>query len=217
MVMRILLSVILWGGLALTSVAWAADSSPKREADKALIENPNSNTSKEADKIVRFSQPDYESRYYRLVDELRCPKCQNQNLADSNAPIAVDLKLELTRLLEEAKSDQEILDFMTLRYGDFVLYKPRVSIYTISLWVLPAIVLLLGLFVMLSFLRKGRSQSVMHHAEGEVKLNAENPSVKNPQTQTVPVKTSTLQHQDVADEDLQKAVDELLARHSSGD
>lgn len=63
-------------------------------------------------------------RFQVLSKELRCPKCQNQNLADSNSKIAVDLRKNLYNLLQEGKSDQEIIDFMVYRYGDFVLYRP---------------------------------------------------------------------------------------------
>ena len=65
------------------------------------------------------------NRYHQFVDELRCPKCQNQNLAGSNAPIAKDLRRELHRLLQDGQTDTQIVDFMVDRYGDFVLYRPR--------------------------------------------------------------------------------------------
>uniref|UniRef100_UPI0010696931 cytochrome c-type biogenesis protein n=3 Tax=Pseudomonas TaxID=286 RepID=UPI0010696931 len=76
--------------------------------------------------------------------ELRCPKCQNQNIADSNAPIATDLRREIFRMLEEGKSNAEIVDFLVLRYGDFVLYKPPVDTRTYLLWYGPFALLGLG-------------------------------------------------------------------------
>ncbi len=73
-------------------------------------------------------------RFRGLTEELRCPKCQNQNIADSNAPIATDLRREIFRMLEEGKSDKEIVDYLVLRYGDFVMYKPPLDSRTWLLW-----------------------------------------------------------------------------------
>jgi len=87
-------------------------------------------------------------RYDSLVKELRCPKCQNQNLSGSNSEISKDLRRELHRLLSEGKSDQEIIDFMVARYGDFVLYRPRLQQSTLVLWFGPLLLLLLGFAVL---------------------------------------------------------------------
>ena len=97
-----------------------------------------------------------EKRYQALVKELRCPKCQNQNLADSNSPIAKDLRHEVYELLNQGKADKEIVDFMVARYGEFVLYRPKVSNLTYMLWFGPAILLLLGAMVVVFILRKNR-------------------------------------------------------------
>ncbi len=105
------------------------------------------NTEGQASRILQFSEPQLADRYDSLIDELRCPKCQNQNLADSDAPIAKDLRGELHRLLEEGRSNNEILDFMTLRYGEFVRYRPELTVYTIALWALPLGVLFSGLVI----------------------------------------------------------------------
>mgnify|MGYP006052598651 CR=1 FL=1 len=83
-------------------------------------------------------------RFRTLTAELRCPKCQNQNIADSNAPIATDLRREIFRMLEEGQSNSEIVDFLVLRYGDFVLYKPPVDTRTYLLWYGPFALLGLG-------------------------------------------------------------------------
>jgi len=83
-------------------------------------------------------------RYDALIAELRCPQCLNTNLAGSDAMIAQDLRREVHRLLMEQKSDQQILDFMYERYGDFILYKPRVSVATALLWFGPILFLLLA-------------------------------------------------------------------------
>ena len=93
-------------------------------------------------------------RYQSLVKELRCPKCQNQNLAGSNSQIAVDLREQVYTMINEGKADSEIVNFMVARYGDFVLYRPQVSSLTYVLWYGPVVLLLLGLFIMFFILRK---------------------------------------------------------------
>jgi len=107
-----------------------------------------------------FENEALRGRYHTFVDELRCPKCQNQNLAGSNSPIAEDLRRELHRLLQEGRSDQQIVEFMVSRYGDFILYRPRFNLETAVLWLAPAIFLLLGIIaITLVFLRQKRSAS----------------------------------------------------------
>lgn len=95
-----------------------------------------------------FASEAERQRYRSLVEELRCPKCQNQNIADSDAPIAMDLRAEIYRMLGEGQSDAQIIEFLVARYGDFVLYKPPVTARTLLLWYGPA-VLLVGGFVLL--------------------------------------------------------------------
>jgi cytochrome c-type biogenesis protein CcmH len=102
----------------------------------------------------RFSSPELEVRYHQLSAELRCPKCQNQNIADSNSPIAKDLRRLLHQQLEAGASNAEINQFMVERYGDFVLYRPRFSGVTIILWLAPALLFLLAAFVVFNLLRK---------------------------------------------------------------
>ncbi len=92
----------------------------------------------------RFDDPELQARYERLANELRCLKCQNQTIADSNAMIAGDLRRHLRRLLEEGATDEEILDFMVARYGDFVRYRPAFAPRTWWLWGAPAVFLLIG-------------------------------------------------------------------------
>jgi cytochrome c-type biogenesis protein CcmH len=91
-----------------------------------------------------FSEPTLEQRYYALSQELRCPKCQNQNIADSDAPIARDLRQLLHSQLEEGASDDEILEYMVARYGEFVRYRPRFGGPSMVLWLAPGILLLIG-------------------------------------------------------------------------
>ncbi|WP_374442401.1 cytochrome c-type biogenesis protein [Pseudomonas panipatensis] len=86
-------------------------------------------------------------RFRDLTTELRCPKCQNQDIADSNAPIAADLRKQIYEQLQQGKSDAQIVDYMVARYGDFVLYKPPVNERTWLLWFGPAGALLLGVIV----------------------------------------------------------------------
>ncbi len=93
-------------------------------------------------------------RFQALSKELRCPKCQNQNLADSNSPIAQDLRKELYELLQQGKADSEIVNFMVSRYGEFVLYRPRVSPLTYVLWFGPAVLILLGIIVVIVVVRR---------------------------------------------------------------
>lgn len=93
-------------------------------------------------------------RFQALSKELRCPKCQNQNLADSNSAIAIDLRRELYELLQQGKADSEIINFMVSRYGEFVLYRPRVSSLTYILWFGPALLILIGVIVVIVILRK---------------------------------------------------------------
>ena len=87
-------------------------------------------------------------RYRTLTEELRCPKCQNQNIADSNAPIAMDLRKDIFRMLEEGQSNDQIIDYLVARYGDFVRYRPPVTKTTLLLWYGPAALLILGLGVL---------------------------------------------------------------------
>ncbi len=98
-------------------------------------------------------------RYRTLVEELRCPKCQNQNIADSNAPIAMDLRREIFRMLEEDKSNEQIVDYLVDRYGDFVRYKPPVNAKTLLLWYGPIALLVLGFAVLAVILRRRRRGS----------------------------------------------------------
>lgn len=96
-------------------------------------------------------------RFQQLVAELRCPKCQNQNLADSNSPIASDLRREVYKMVETGESDEQIVDFMVARYGEFVLYRPRVTSNTWVLWYGPFALIALGAGVVWLLTRKRKS------------------------------------------------------------
>ncbi len=95
-----------------------------------------------------FNNPQDEATFYALVNELRCLVCQNQNIADSDADLAVDLRREIYAMINDGQSRSDILDFMVQRYGEFVLYKPRFSSKTLLLWLGPAFLLLLGGFIL---------------------------------------------------------------------
>lgn len=108
-----------------------------------------------------FRRPVDEVRYHALTAELRCPKCQNQNIADSDAPIAKDLRREVYRLINSGASDTEIVDYLVSRYGEFVLYRPKVNAQTWFLWYGPYLVLGLGVVVILAivFMRKANRRT----------------------------------------------------------
>lgn len=94
----------------------------------------------------KFEDPELQARYENIIAEVRCLKCQNQTIKDSNAFLASDLRREIRRLLEEGKTDDEIYDFLVARYGDFALYRPRASGRTLILWIAPMVFLLFGAF-----------------------------------------------------------------------
>ncbi len=110
-----------------------------------------------AEQLITFSDDAYLKRYQNLLEELRCPKCQNQNLADSNAPISNDLKEEIQRLLEQGLDDDDIKRALTERYSDFILYDPKFNKNTYFLWLAPFIVLLIGLWWVYSMSTKNYS------------------------------------------------------------
>jgi cytochrome c-type biogenesis protein CcmH len=101
-----------------------------------------------------FANEQMEEDYNTLVAELRCLVCQNQNLADSNAELAQDMRAKVYSMLNEGKSKAEIADFMVARYGDFVLYRPPVKSSTFMLWFGPFIFLLIGALIAISYVRR---------------------------------------------------------------
>ncbi len=105
-----------------------------------------------------FESPQQEDRYWSLIQELRCLVCQNQNLADSNASFAKDLRDQVLEMMTNGSSDAEIKTFLADRYGDFVLYRPPVKPATFGLWFGPIVLVILGAIVMMSSLQKRRRQ-----------------------------------------------------------
>ena len=112
------------------------------------------------DKEVAFDDPVLNARYIALTREIRCPKCLNESIADSDAPVAADLRREVRRLMGEGASDDEVKDFLSERYGDFVLYRPRVTEATLALWAGPFVFLLIGVIVFWRILRVRRTQPI---------------------------------------------------------
>ena len=100
--------------------------------------------------------PALEARMMQLAQELRCLVCQNETLADSRADLAEDLRKEIRELMKQGKSDQEIIAFLTQRYGDFVLYNPPVKATTYLLWFGPFVLLIVGTLVLFRFLKRRR-------------------------------------------------------------
>jgi cytochrome c-type biogenesis protein CcmH len=94
-----------------------------------------------------FDDPALNERYRALIREIRCPKCLNESIAESKAPVAAELRREVLRLIGEGASDDEIKTFLSSRYGEFVLYRPRVTPTTFAVWAAPFVLLVLGAFV----------------------------------------------------------------------
>ncbi|HEY0963830.1 MAG TPA: cytochrome c-type biogenesis protein [Pseudomonadales bacterium] len=107
---------------------------------------------------ITFADAEQQARYDKLIAELRCPKCLNSNLAGSDAPIAASLRTEIREQLAEGRSDDEIIEFMTARYGDFVLYRPRLTAGTAALWFGPLVLLAVGFIVLRRMLVTARAQ-----------------------------------------------------------
>lgn len=101
-----------------------------------------------------FEDVQQEKIYKKLINELRCMVCQNQNLADSNAELAQDMRRKTYDLARAGKNEQEIVDYMVLRYGEFVLYNPPFQANTLLLWIGPFIIFLIGIIVLIRFIRR---------------------------------------------------------------
>jgi cytochrome c-type biogenesis protein CcmH len=104
-----------------------------------------------------FDDPELQARYEDIIAEVRCVKCQNQSIKDSNALIASDLRREIRRMIEDGRTNDEIYDFLVARYGDFVLYRPRATGKTLFLWLAPAVFLLAGAAFLVQILRRRMS------------------------------------------------------------
>lgn len=114
-----------------------------------------------------LADPEQNARYQQLIREVRCPKCLNESIADSDAPISADLKREIRKRIEAGASDEEVVEFLVSRYGDFVLYRPRVMPTTWPLWAAPFVFLALGAVVFWRILRVRRNQPLDDDLDGE--------------------------------------------------
>ena len=105
----------------------------------------------------QFDSPETEAVFHKLSEELRCLVCQNQNIAESNADLAKDLRLEIYTMLQEGKTEDEIVEFMVQRYGDYVLYRPPFKPMTWLLWFGPVIIFAFGLVFVVRFMKSQSS------------------------------------------------------------
>ncbi len=99
--------------------------------------------------VREFKSEKDKERYYSMIEELRCPKCDNQNLESSNAPIAKDLRDYIFKNINDGKNDSEILSELISRYGEFVSYNPKFNKETFLLWVIPVLIFIVGLITIL--------------------------------------------------------------------
>lgn len=131
-----------------------------------------------------FNTPADEARYQTLTEELRCLVCQNQNLADSNAELAQDLRKQIYQMVEQGKSNEDITAYMVHRYGDFVLYRPPLRPSTLLLWLGPFVILLLAITLLLRFIR---NRSVPTDSEPSIEERARaRDLLLNKQKETLP-------------------------------
>ena len=114
-----------------------------------------------------FDDPELQARYERLISEVRCLKCQNQSIKDSNVFLAADLRREIRRLIEEGKTDPEIVDFLVTRYGEFALYRPRTTGKTLVLWLAPFLLVLFGGLAMFRVVKHRMSMPIEDETANE--------------------------------------------------
>ena len=112
----------------------------------------------ELSEMYVFDSSEKKIQFEEITHEIRCLVCQNQTIADSNADLAVDLKNQVRQQLSEGRSKQEILNYMTERYGDFVLYNPPLNAATLMLWVGPFLLMLLGLIVLVRQIKQRKQE-----------------------------------------------------------
>ena len=122
--------------------------------------------------VLSFDTPEHEERYNKLIAELRCLVCQNQNLADSNAELAVDLRRKTYEMVKQDKSEKEIAGYMVERYGEFVLYRPPLNSNTLLLWGGPFIILLIGVSLLVRTIRRRRVEQGINVDDSTLKAAA---------------------------------------------
>lgn len=143
-----------------------------------------------------FSSPEQEQTFRELTRELRCPKCQNQDIGDSDAELAKDLRDKSFELLQEGKSKQDVIDYMAARYGNFILYKPPFMASTMILWFGPVLVMLAGFIIVVVRTRKKPRNTADNalNAEQAARLNEllNTDQLNNDQLKNAPPKTEPL-------------------------
>lgn len=122
----------------------------------------------------KFDSPETEKIFHKLSEELRCLVCQNQNIAESNASLAQDLRLEIYNMLSDGKTEEEIVDFMVQRYGDYVLYRPPFKPMTWLLWFGPIFIFIFGMIFVVRYMK-----SQAEEAEPEDLSDADIERIKN--------------------------------------
>jgi cytochrome c-type biogenesis protein CcmH len=122
---------------------------------------------------IQLPDPKQQESYETLTKELRCLVCQNQTIADSNAELAADLRRQVYEMLQQGKSRQEIIQFMTDRYGDFVLYNPPFKGKTSILWIAPAVFLFTGLITVFFIIRRKKAAATLNSQDVPLGTDAE--------------------------------------------
>jgi len=117
------------------------------------------------DRDKRFDDPALQARYEKLISEVRCLQCQNQSIKDSNVTLAADLRREIARMIDEGQSDEEIAEFLVTRYGEFALYRPRMSGKTMILWIIPFLLVLFGGIALVRVVRHRMSMPIDESGE----------------------------------------------------
>ena len=112
-----------------------------------------------AEDMYPFDNPIQQAAFNTLLPQLRCLVCQNQNLADSHAPLAKDLRDQVYKMVRQGQGKDEIIDYLTQRYGDFVLYNPPVKSSTMVLWFGPFLLLIIGFIVLFCHIRGGKDDT----------------------------------------------------------
>ena len=131
-----------------------------------LLAEPNKQEVRK--ELYPFDNIQDEIRFNRLIEDYRCPKCQSSNLSGSNAPIAKDLKLEIYKLIQKGNKDDEIAEFLTQRYGNFILYKPPFITSTYVLWIGPFAFLFCTL-ICIFLIRRSHKRQATTFDESELK------------------------------------------------
>jgi cytochrome c-type biogenesis protein CcmH len=122
--------------------------------------------------VFDFETPEQEQRYRQLSNDFRCPMCQNANLSSSPGGVASDLRREIYRMIMEGQTDAQIEEFMLARYGDFILYRPRLTAQTLLLWFGPIMFLLAGAWVARNIIRNSGMKKFNHNrAEADASIN----------------------------------------------